>query len=124
MNGELLCVDTNIIIFTLAGSQSLADRVRGRMLAVSVVAEIEALSYPGLTVRERVRISEYVSRCVVIDIGDRVKMEAIALRAAFKLKLPDAIIAATALVLDATLLTADKDMLRVAQNVKVQLVTP
>jgi predicted nucleic acid-binding protein len=61
---------------------------------------------------------------VVIDIGDRVKMEAIALRAAFKLKLPDAIIAATALVLDATLLTADKDMLRVAQNVKVQLVTP
>lgn len=124
MSGELICVDTNIIVYTLAGRQDLADKVRGRTLVLSVVAEIEALSYPDLTDKDRQMIATYVQRCTVIGIGDRVKHEAVHLRAVHKLKLPDAIIAATALVLDATLLTADKGFARLGDQVKLDLVEP
>ncbi len=124
MNGELICVDTNIILYTLAGRQDLADRVKGRTVMLSVIAEIEALSFPGLDEKERKRISAYVARCTVIGLGDRVKQETIRLRSQLKLKLPDAIIAATAMVLDATLLTADDGFVRVADHLKLELVSP
>lgn len=124
MNGELICVDTNIIIYTLAGRQDLADRIRGMTLMLSVVAEIEALSYPDLTDEDRQRVSTYVERCTVIGIGDRVKHEAVRTRSTHELKLPDAIIAATAMVLDATFLAADKGFLRVGGSIKLELVDP
>jgi len=108
MSGDRLCVDSNIIIYTLGGRQELADRVLGCTLLLSVVAEIEALSYPGLSIAERNRVSAYVARCTVVGLGQRVKEEAIRIRSMYKLKLPDAIIAATAIALDAPLLSADK----------------
>lgn len=124
MSGELVCVDTNIIVYTLAGRQDLSDKVRGKTVVLSVVAEIEALSFPGLTDKDRQMITTYVQRCTVIGIGDRVKHEAVRLRSVHKLKLPDAIIAATTLVLDATLLTADKGFSRSDDRIKMELVEP
>lgn len=124
MSGELICVDTNIIVYTLAGRQDLADKVRGKTIVLSVVAEIEALSFPELSEKDRQMIAAYVQRCTVIGIGDRVKQETVRLRTLHKLKLPDAIIAATALVLDATLLTADKAFSRLSDRIKLELVEP
>jgi predicted nucleic acid-binding protein len=48
----------------------------------------------------------------LIDLTDDVKNETIALRRSVKLKMPDCIVAATAVVLDSVLLTADKELLR------------
>ena len=42
----------------------------------------------------------------------RFVLDTIALRRSVKLKLPDCIVAATAIVLDSVLLTADKELLR------------
>ncbi len=124
MNGELICVDTNIIIYTLAGRQDLADRVKGRTVMLSVISEIEALSFPELNDTDRERIAEYVRRCTVVGISDRVKHEAIRIRSKAKMKLPDAIIAATALALDATLLTADEGFSHLSDMLKLDLVQP
>jgi predicted nucleic acid-binding protein len=124
MSGELVCVDTNIIVYTLAGRQDLSDKVRGKTIVLSVIAEIEALSYPDLTDKDRQMVCTYIERCTVIGIGERVKHETIRLRSSHKLKLPDAIIAATALVLDATLLTTDKGFLRLGGSIKLDLADP
>ena len=51
-------------------------------------------------------------RILVIDLTSDVKNETIKLRRTVKLKLPDCIIAASAIVQHAVLLTADLDLLR------------
>ena len=51
-------------------------------------------------------------RISVIDLTKTVKLETITLRRNTKLKLPDCIIAATAIALSAVLLTADTELIR------------
>ena len=55
----------------------------------------------------------------MVDITAEIKERAIALRKSYRLKLPDAIIAATTLQLGATLLTNDKSFL-VIKEIRVQ----
>ena len=96
----------------------MSDRVLGCTLLLSVIAEIEAFSYPVMSKAERDRVATYAERCTVVGIGARVKEEAIRVRSTYKLKLPDAIIAATAIALDGPLLSAD----RVFERLKGELV--
>lgn len=124
MSGDRLCVDSNIIIYTLGGKHELADRVLGCTVLLSVIAEIEAFSYPGLSKVERGRVADYVGRCTVVGLGERVKEEAIRIRSMYKLKLPDAIIAATAIALDAPLLSADKVFEKLKSELDLELFIP
>jgi len=54
----------------------------------------------------------FLSDLLLLTLTSDVKNETIALRRANKLKLPDCIIAATAIVLNAKLLTSDSELLR------------
>lgn len=79
---------------------------------------MELLGYPGLTDDEEQAVQKLLSLCQVLPITDAVESLAIALRRGDKLRLPDAIIAATALACGAKLLTLDERMARVfAQEV-------
>jgi predicted nucleic acid-binding protein len=89
---------------------------------ISIVAFIEALSKPGMTVEEDADARKFLSQYTIVDIADEIRETAIALRRENKLKLPDAIIAATALVLDATLISNDEDLLRLGGLHVVKLV--
>ncbi len=121
MSGNNLVVDTNIIILTLGGNERLADYVEGRKLFLSVITEIEALSYPGLSKVESSRVESYIDRCTVLGLSDRVKKEAIRMRSKYKVKLPDAIIAATAIAFELPLLTADHGFVKLADVLEVDL---
>lgn len=121
MSGNNLVVDTNIIILTLGGNERLADYVEGRKLFISVIAEIEALSYPGLSKTERSSVEAYINRCTVLGLSGRVKQEAIRIRSKYKVKLPDAIIAATAIAFELPLLTADQGFVRLSDVLEVDL---
>jgi len=52
-------------------------------------------------------ISELLGECIIIDINAKIKELTIKYRKAYKLKLPDSIIAATSSYLDIPLITAD-----------------
>jgi predicted nucleic acid-binding protein len=80
---------------------------------VSVITEMEMLSYPSLDSRSERQIKAFLSEVVVIGLTREVEERAIQLRRQEHLKLPNAIIAATALVFDAELLTNDKKFQRV-----------
>lgn len=121
MSGRELVVDTNIIILTLGGNERLADYVEGRKLFVSVITEMEALSYPSLSKTERAKVEAYIGRCTVLGLGERVKREAIRIRSQYKVKLPDAIIAATAITLELPLLTADQGFVKLSADLEVDL---
>jgi len=77
------------------------------------------LSYPSLTSQEENQLKHLLQEIPVVDITAEIKERAIALRKSYRLKLPDAIIAATTLQLGATLLTNDKSFL-VIKEIRVQ----
>ena len=49
-----------------------------------------------------------LENCVIIDINNSIKEKVIKLRRNFAIKLPDCIVAATALYMDLPILTSDK----------------
>jgi predicted nucleic acid-binding protein len=103
-------LDTNVVLYHLAGK--LADQLPTDAVHISVISEIELLSYPPLGPQEEEIINLLIAEVIVVGVTDRVKREAIALRKLHRLKLADAMIAATAKCLDAELLTYDPELLR------------
>ncbi len=73
---------------------------------ISVITEIELLSYPSLSL-EKTQVIDFLNKITIIDIHSNIKNLTIAFRKQYKLRLPDAIIAATAKSLNATLFTND-----------------
>ncbi|RYZ57394.1 MAG: type II toxin-antitoxin system VapC family toxin [Chitinophagaceae bacterium] len=121
MNGPKYLLDTNIILYILGGNETLANHLHQKGLYASFVSEIELLSFGRLTAREEKSIKEFLLQFRIIDIDQSIKQEAISLRKAYSLKLPDCIIAATAITLQLTLITADKQY-RQIENLPLELV--
>ena len=102
-------LDTNVILYFLGGR--LAEPLPVGPYAISVISELELLAYPGLTLSEEQRVRAFLADIAVTDLTQAIKSHAVELRKRYSLKLPDAIVAATALALDATLLTNDQRLL-------------
>lgn len=109
MNGSSLIIDTNIALYLLGGDRTLSVVLDGETIYLSFISELELLSYQGLTEAERKVVNQFISDCIVIDINREIKDKTIVLRQTYRLKLPDAIIAATADYLKQPLMTADRD---------------
>lgn len=116
MSGKRYFLDTNAIVQLLAGNQELENTLnKAEYVATSVVCELEFLSLPGLPDEDKELLRELLSLIEVIDLGtndENLKMAIINLRATKRLKLPDAIIAASAETVSCTLLTADDRLLK------------
>lgn len=102
-------LDTNVILYFLGGR--LAEPLPVGPYAISVISELELLAYPGLTLSEEQRVRAFLADIAATDLTQAIKSHAVELRKRYSLKLPDAIVAATALALDATLLTNDQRLL-------------
>lgn len=98
-------LDTNAVIYLQKGL--LEDPLSPGEYLISVVTEIELLSFPDLDDVQRNWLQRLIDDLEVVEIDWAVKQCAIALRRDHRLKLPDALIAATALTRDAVLLTND-----------------
>jgi len=113
MDGDKLVLDTNILIYLFNGDRDLAELLHLKELSVSIITEMELLSFPDLSEAERLQIKSFLSDATVIELSDAVKEAAIAIRATHRIKLPDAIVLATAEYLHLPLLTADRRLERV-----------
>lgn len=78
--------------------------------AVSQITRIELLSYPRLSINEEQSIRAFLDACEMLSLSARVEDETIAIRRSAGLKLPDAIVAATARVHGLSLVTLDKTL--------------
>jgi predicted nucleic acid-binding protein len=101
----LIVLDTNIVLYFLGGK--LVKPLPSGKYSISIITEIELLSYPTLSSEEEKKIISFLNQITVIGIDNNIKNLTISLRKQHKLKLADAIIAATAQSLSATLLTND-----------------
>jgi len=100
-------LDTNIALYLLGGDQILAALLDQKEISLSVISEMELLGYPGITSTETARIKGFLSDCQIVDLNIFIKELAIEIRKSYQLKLPDAIIAATALHLNIPLISSD-----------------
>uniref|UniRef100_UPI00404988B6 type II toxin-antitoxin system VapC family toxin n=1 Tax=Fulvivirga sp. TaxID=1931237 RepID=UPI00404988B6 len=108
MNGNKLFVDTNILIYLLNGDSEISQILDGKQLVISVITELELLALPNLSKEEQDIIQQLIGECQVININSSIKKVTVELRKSRKLKLPDAIVAATSFYSKLPLLTADK----------------
>lgn len=99
-------IDTNIIIYYLEGEQaaiSFLSTHRGQ-LAISSITWMEVLSYPFSEDEEQV-VRAFLQEFRLIEISCPVMELSVEVRRTKKMKLPDAIIAASAVHYDLTLVT-------------------
>lgn len=108
MNGNKLLLDTNAILYVLGGDQTLASFLNSKDLFTSIITEIELLSFKKITPKETKSITSFLSELKIETISEEIKKATISIRKSTSLKLPDCIIAATAICLDIPLVTADK----------------
>lgn len=108
MSGNKIFIDTNIAIYLLDGDTSLAEILNQKRLYLSFITQLELLGYQGLNKQQEQQIEYMLENCVIIDINNKIKQEVINLRRKYSVKLPDCIVAATAMHMDIPLITSDK----------------
>jgi predicted nucleic acid-binding protein len=114
MAANRLVYDTNAVIRIINGSIN-PDKLKieeDTEQAVSVVTRIELLSYPGISADEEHDIQEFLSGVDVIPLTTEVEFETIKIRRVNpRIKLPDAVIASTTVLLQASLVSGDLQLL-------------
>ena len=113
MSGNFL-LDTNVVLYIL-GSKIKSSELPEGDFYISFITELELLSYPELSLEEELKIKEFLGEMAVIDIDEDIKEACINLRKKYRIKLPDAIILATALTNNLTFLTKDKEIKKIKE---------
>ena len=114
--GLTYLLDTNSLIYYFQGAPQLdpvfrqIERGEARPV-VSIITEIELLGFPRLTRQDEARIQTLLSGFTIVAVDERIAGQAVALKRRHRIKTPDAIIAATAMIENACLVTRDQDLL-------------
>jgi predicted nucleic acid-binding protein len=114
MNGTNLFFDTCTVVKLLDRQYDLpllGINVNEARLLTSVIVRMELLSKRNMTDREKLDIWGFLNDLIVVPLDEAIEQKAIEIRSATSVKLPDCIIAATSIILNAVLLTDDKHML-------------
>jgi predicted nucleic acid-binding protein len=117
MNGTNVAFDTNAVIKLLDQQYdlpSLGINVDEAELFTSVIVRMELLSKRHITEDEEFDIREFLDDLVVVPLNAAIEQKAIEIRRVSSVKLPDCIIAATSIILNAVLLTDDSDLLNLS----------
>lgn len=103
-------LDTNTVInflgasLPVAGMQLLNTTVDDNPID-SIITKIETLGFNFKSMEEQTIVEIFINGSTVIDLSDDIVSKTIEIRKTKKIKLPDAIIAATALVYDLVLIS-------------------
>jgi toxin FitB len=122
--GPRFLIDTNILIYVFAKKMSseMAEKM-GRVFqdsfVISVINKMEFLGWKEASDSEIEQARNFISNAEVLSIDDAVIEKTIALKRKMKMKLPDAIIAATCLTHSLGLLTRNVKDFSGIQNLNV-----
>lgn len=105
--GQGYLIDTNAIIDYLNDklpekSAAFIEKIDPQL---SVISRMELLAWPNATVEQLNVLEAFISASNVFSLPEPVVIESIRIRKKFRIKLPDAIIAATSMVFELSLIT-------------------
>jgi predicted nucleic acid-binding protein len=108
MNGNKFLLDTNAVLYVLNGDETLTDFLFEKELYISIITEMELLSYKNITAVEQQAIEFFLSEFIIINIDHKIKSNSIDVKKNSNMKLPDSIIAGTSIALRLPLVTSDR----------------
>jgi len=103
-------IDTNILIYYLAGSlapeeKPTIDKILQESFNISIITRIELLGWKGHSPEGLIKARHLLDCARCISLTDTIAEKTIEIRNDASITLPDAVIAASALSLDAVLVT-------------------
>lgn len=106
--GKRFLLDTNPVIYYLNdGLPEKAESLKNGEAAISFITQIELLALPKITVAEETAVQDFLQLVDIITIDQDIIAESVRIRKEQKIKLPDAIITATCLFRQLTLISAN-----------------
>lgn len=123
----MFVLDTNILIYYAAGDKTIADFLLEKIekqvpLIIPIVVVAEFLSFPALKPSEQKLFSKLLQQLQISPLSFEIAETAGSLRRKYKIMLPDAIVAATALHSNAILLTRNIKHFQKIKEIKVKSV--
>jgi predicted nucleic acid-binding protein len=117
--------DTNIFIYYLADEPTvnsffIEEFLNLHEVLISPIIYIELLSFAGLEKEEEQAIRDLLSQFYSVPLLRKIEEQTIQLKRQYKIKLPDAIIAATALHKDAFLVTRNTNDFQGIAELKIE----
>ena len=120
---ERYLIDSNAVIDYLNGrlpvsGMNFLNVVVDYLVMVSIITKKETLGFKT-TPEDELLTNDFMDIALVIDLNESIVNQTIAIRKMHKIKTPDAIIAATALNLDLTLISRNKSDFDKIHNLKL-----
>ncbi len=117
-------LDTNVVIHYLDKSLPIKsidflNQFIDQDCYVSIITQMEALGFNFKNIDERNVTEAFMENAIILDINQEVVQRTIAIRKSRKIELPDAIIAATSIVYNFTLITQNMKDFKKIQGIKV-----
>lgn len=117
--------DTNIFIYYLAdditvNSWFTEEFLNLHEILISPIIRIELLSFTGLSKEEEQSIEDLLSQFNTVPLLREIENQTIQIKRQYKIKLPDAIIAATAINQDAFLVTRNVGDFKEITGLKIE----
>ena len=117
--------DTNTAIYFLqqqfppAAEKFIDDLLKESEPCISAITEIELLCWKAPTQKDSELLNSFINDALVIELERPIKLTTADIRKHHKIKLPDAIIAATAITYGYTLLTRNVNDFRNIESLKM-----
>jgi predicted nucleic acid-binding protein len=118
-------LDTNAIVYYLKGDTDAVVILRGIFaqsspVYVSAVTELELLAFANLSGDEESMIEDLLATMSIIPLDSRIARLAALVRRHYRLKVPDSVIAATAMFTGSTLVTRNTRDFRNVANLSLR----
>ena len=115
-------LDTNILIYHAAGEEDIAaflDVHKNGIFYVPSIVIAEFLSYPLITESSARAFKEFVRQTIIVNLDFAIAELAAEVRKKYRVKLKDAVVAATTFITNATLLTKNTRDFRKIEGLKL-----
>ena len=113
MENKRYLLDTNALIALLSGNFQIVSLLNdAEWIGISILNQLEFLSYKNLSDRDTTLFLSFIKRIEVIDVAKNnqdLLEYSVKIRQKSKLKLADAVIAATAIINNTAIVTRDND---------------
>lgn len=114
MSGIEFIVDTNAVLYSINNNPCMSPYLDSEV-GISIITEMELLSFRNITDEEENVIRRITAKCMNFSLSSTIKEKAIAIRRKYGIKLPDSIVAATAICTGVPLITADKGFCKIEE---------
>ena len=116
-------IDSNIWIYAAAAQEPareiLSKALKAEWAGYSAISRLEVLGYPSISEQERRLLEQIMSIFVELPVDRLIIDKAIYIRQSTRIKSPDAIIAATAINMDATLISRNTKDFSTVPNLSI-----